>query len=209
MRLGLPSEARFMGRGVSACATCDGYFYKGKPVAVIGGGNTAVEEAMYLSNIASHVTLVHRRDALRAEKFLQDRLLGKVAEGKVSIVWNAEVDEILGDQRGVTGLRLRDVGSSATSDLSVDGLFVAIGHSPNTSIFDGQLAIGKGYLKVRGGLHGDATGTSINGVFAAGDVADPVYRQAVTSAASGAMAALDAERFLSAAGSGAVGQVTA
>lgn len=202
MRLGLASEARFMGRGVSGCAICDGYFYKGKPVAVVGGGNTAVEEAIYLSNIASQVTLIHRRDSLRAEKILQDRLFGKVAEGKVSIVWNAEVDEILGGDKGVTGLRLRDAASSVTSDLRLDGVFVAIGHSPNTAIFDGQLAIEKGYLKVKGGLLGNATATSIDGVFAAGDVADPVYRQAVTSAASGAMAALDAERFLSAAEAG-------
>jgi len=197
-RLGLPSEDRFRGRGVSGCAICDGYFYREKSVAVIGGGNTAVEEALYLSNIAAHVTLVHRRDSLRAEKVLQDRLLAKVEEGKASIVWNAEVDEILGDDKGVTGLRVRDVASGTISDLRLDGVFVAIGHSPNTSVFDSQLAIEKGYLVVKGGLLGNATATSVDGVFAAGDVADPVYRQAVTSAATGAMAALDAERFLAA-----------
>lgn len=197
MRLGLPSETRFWGRGVSGCAICDGYFYREKPVAVIGGGNTAVEQALYLANIASHVTLVHRRDALRAEKILQDRVFREVAEGRVSIVWNAEVEEILGDQKGVAGLRLRERASAVASDLRVDGVFVAIGHRPNTAVFEGQLAIEKGYLKVNGGLSGDATMTSVDGVFAAGDVADPVYRQAVTSAASGAMAALDAERFLS------------
>lgn len=198
-RLGLPSEAQFMARGVSGCAVCDGTFYKGKPVAVIGGGNAAVEDAIYLSNLASHVTLVHRRDSLRAEKILQDRLFRKVAEGRVSLVWGAEAEEILGDESGVTGLRIRDIVSGIRSVLRVDGVFVAIGHSPNTSIFLGQLAVDKGYLKVRGGVGGGATATSIDGVFAAGDVADPVYRQAVTSAASGAMAAIDAERFLSAA----------
>lgn len=203
-RLGLPSEDRFRGRGVSGCAICDGYFYREKHVAVVGGGNTAVEDALYLSNIAAHVTLVHRRDSLRAEKVLQDRLSGKVAEGKVSIAWNAEVEEILGDHKGVTGVRVRDVVSGVKSDVLLDSVFVAIGHLPNTNIFEGQLAIEKGYLKVKGGLLGNATATSVDGVFAAGDVADPVYRQAVTSAATGAMAALDAERFLAAADDGGV-----
>jgi thioredoxin reductase (NADPH) len=194
--LGLDSEAAFKGRGVSACATCDGFFYRDKPVAVVGGGNTAVEEALYLANLASHVTLVHRRDTLRAEKILQDRLFRKVDEGKVSILWDHEVDQVLGDDTGVTGLRVRRVGTEESRDLGVDGVFIAIGHTPNTALFAGQLAMDGGYLRVRGGLDGDATETSHPGVFAAGDVADPVYRQAVTSAASGAMAALDAERFL-------------
>jgi thioredoxin reductase (NADPH) len=194
--LGLTSEAAFKGRGVSACATCDGFFFQGKPVAVIGGGNTAVEEALYLANIASHVTLVHRRDALRAERILQDRLFAKVAEGKVSILWDHEVAEVLGDQAGVTGLRVRHVGTGEARDLVVDGVFVAIGHDPNTALFAGRLDRDRGYLRTKGGLAGDATATSVPGVFAAGDVADPVYRQAVTSAATGAMAALDAERYL-------------
>jgi thioredoxin reductase (NADPH) len=194
--LGLTSEAAFKGRGVSACATCDGFFFQGKPVAVIGGGNTAVEEALYLANIASHVTLVHRRDALRAERILQDRLFAKVAEGKVSILWDHEVAEVLGDQAGVTGLRVRHVGTGEARDLVVDGVFVAIGHDPNTTLFAGRLDRDRGYLRTKGGLAGDATATSVPGVFAAGDVADPVYRQAVTSAATGAMAALDAERYL-------------
>lgn len=196
--LGLDSEEAFKGRGVSACATCDGFFYRGKPVAVVGGGNTAVEEALYLANLASHVTLVHRRDSLRAEKILQDRLFRKVEEGKVSILWDHEVDEILGDETGVTGLRVRGVRTGESQDLSVDGVFIAIGHTPNTSLFAGQLVMDGGYLRIRGGLDGDATQTSRPGVFAAGDVADPVYRQAVTSAATGAMAALDAERYLAA-----------
>ncbi|MDH3660334.1 MAG: thioredoxin-disulfide reductase [Alphaproteobacteria bacterium] len=196
--LGLPSEEMFRGRGVSACATCDGFFYRGKPVVVVGGGNTAVEEALYLANLASHVTLVHRRDSLRAEKILQDRLFKKVEEGAVSILWDHEVDEILGDDTGVTGVRVHGVGSGPTSDLQVDGVFIAIGHAPNTALFDGQLHMEGGYLRVRGGLTGNATETRLSGVFAAGDVADPVYRQAVTSAATGAMAALDAERYLGA-----------
>lgn len=196
--LGLDSEDTFRGRGVSACATCDGFFYRDKPVTVAGGGNTAVEEALYLANLASHVTLVHRRDSLRAERILQDRLLRKVEEGKVSILWDHEVDEILGDDTGVTGLRVRSVGTGESQTLSVDGVFIAIGHTPNTSLFAGQLAMDGDYLRVRGGLAGHATETSIPGVFAAGDVADPVYRQAVTSAATGAMAALDAERYLAA-----------
>ncbi len=194
--LGLGSETAFKGRGVSACATCDGFFYRGKPVAVVGGGNTAVEEALYLANIASHVTLVHRRNALRAEKIQRDRLFAKVAEGKVSILWDHQVDEVLGDEAGVTGLRVRHVETGETQDLAVDGVFIAIGHDPNTALYAAQLDRDGGYLKVKGGLAGTATETSIPGVFAAGDVADPVYRQAVTSAATGAMAALDAERFL-------------
>ena len=194
--LGLPSEAAFKGRGVSACATCDGFFFRGKPLAVVGGGNTAVEEALYLANIASHVTLVHRRDALKAEKILQDRLFARVAEGKVSVLWEHAVDEVLGDASGVTGLRVRSVDTGVTRDMAVDGVFVAVGHDPNTSLFAGQLDRDGGYLVTRGGLAGNATETSLPGVFAAGDVADPVYRQAVTSAATGAMAALDAERFL-------------
>ncbi len=196
--LGLDSEETFRGRGVSACATCDGFFYRDKPVAVVGGGDTAVEEALYLANLASHVTLVHRRDSLRAERILQDRLFRKVEEGKVSILWDHGVDEILGDDPGVTGLRVRGVRTGESQNLSVDGVFIAIGHTPNTSLFAGQLAMDSGYLRVRGGLAGNATETSIPGVFAAGDVADPVYRQAVTSAATGAMAALDAERYLAA-----------
>ena len=194
--LGLPSEAAFKGRGVSACATCDGFFFRGKPMAVVGGGNTAVEEALYLANIASHVTLVHRRDALKAERILQDRLFAKVSEGKVSICWDHQVDEVLGDETGVTGLRVRHVDTGETRDLTVDGVFIAIGHDPNTILFAGQLDREDGYLRTKGGLAGNATETSLPGVFAAGDVADPVYRQAVTSAATGAMAALDAERFL-------------
>ena len=194
--LGLPSEAGFKGRGVSACATCDGFFFRDKPVAVVGGGNTAVEEALYLANIASHVTLVHRRDALKAERILQDRLFTKVSQGKVSILWDHKVDEVLGNETGVTGLRVRHVGTGETQDLTADGVFIAIGHDPNTTLFAGQLDRDGGYLRTKGGLAGNATETSLPGVFAAGDVADPVYRQAVTSAATGAMAALDAERFL-------------
>jgi len=194
--LGLESEDHFKGRGVSACATCDGFFYRDKPVAVIGGGNTAVEEALYLSNIASKVTLVHRRDQLRAEKILQDRLFAREAEGKVEIIWDHVVDEVLGDDDGVTGVRLQQAQSGDTRDISVDAMFVAIGHDPNTGIFNGQLDMEGGYIQIRSGLEGMATSTSVPGVFACGDVADHVYRQAVTSAGFGCMAALDAERFL-------------
>jgi thioredoxin reductase (NADPH) len=194
--LGLPSEESFRGKGVSACATCDGFFYRNKPVAVVGGGNTAVEEALYLSNIASHVTLVHRRDKLRSEKILQDRLFALAASGKVSLVWNHAVDEILGDDTGVTGARLRAAGSSSTRDIKVDGVFIAVGHQPNTQLFEKQLDMKGGYIIVKGGSAGNATATSIPGVFAAGDVADHVYRQAVTSAGTGCMAALDADKFL-------------
>jgi len=197
--LGLPSEEAFKGKGVSACATCDGFFYREKPVAVIGGGNTAVEEALYLSNIASHVTLVHRRDALRAEKILQDRLFQREKEGKVTIEWDHVLDEVLGDDSGVTGIRVKNVKDSSTKDLQTDGVFIAIGHKPNTDLFEGQLEMHKGgYLKVKSGVEGDATACSIAGVFAAGDVGDHIYRQAVTSAGSGCMAALDAERYLDA-----------
>ncbi len=198
--LGLPSEEAFKGRGVSACATCDGFFYRGAPVAVIGGGNTAVEEALYLSNIASRVTVVHRRDRFRAERILAEQLLAKRAEGGVEVLWNHVLDEVLGDQSGVTGVRLREVGSDKTCEVEVKGVFIAIGHQPNTALFEGQLEMDGGYLRVRGGRDGAATATSVPGVFAAGDVADPVYRQAVTSAGSGCMAALDAERYLEQAG---------
>jgi thioredoxin reductase (NADPH) len=194
--LGLPSEETFRGKGVSACATCDGFFYRGKPVAVIGGGNTAVEEALYLANIASHVTLVHRRDKLRSEKILQDRLFALETSGKVSIIWNHAVDEILGDDTGVTGVRLRAVQGSAPRTLKLEGVFIAVGHQPNTQLFEKQLDMRGGYIVVKGGLEGEATSTSIPGVFAAGDVADHVYRQAVTSAGTGCMAALDADKFL-------------
>jgi thioredoxin reductase (NADPH) len=194
--LGLASEESYRGRGVSACATCDGFFYRGKPVAVIGGGNTAVEEALYLANIASHVVLVHRRDKLKSEKILQDRLFALETSGKISIVWNHAVDEILGDEAGVTGLRLRAVQGHATRTLSLDGVFIAVGHQPNTQLFEKQLDMRGGYIVVKGGLDGDATATSIPGVFAAGDVADHVYRQAVTSAGTGCMAALDADKYL-------------
>jgi thioredoxin reductase (NADPH) len=194
--LGLASEETFRGKGVSACATCDGFFYKRKPVAVIGGGNTAVEEALYLSNIASHVTLVHRRDKLKSEKILQDRLFALESSGKISIVWNHAVDEVLGDEAGVTGVRLRAVPGDATRTLKVDGVFIAVGHQPNTQLFEKQLDMRGGYILVKGGLEGDATATSIPGVFAAGDVADHVYRQAVTSAGTGCMAALDADKYL-------------
>ena len=201
--LGLPSEEAFKGRGVSACATCDGFFYRGKEVAVVGGGNTAVEEALYLSNLASKVTLVHRRDKLRAEKIMQDHLFQKAREGKVEIIWDHVVDEVLGDESGVTGLRVRGArDSAATRDLALDGVFIAIGHTPNTSLFDGQLDMANGYIRVTGGQNGDATATSVPGVFAAGDVADHVYRQAITSAGAGCMAALDAERYLEAAAEG-------
>ena len=194
--LGLESEENFKGRGVSACATCDGFFYREKPVAVIGGGNTAVEEALYLSNIASKVTLVHRRDELRAEKILQDQLFAREAEGKVEIVWDHVVDEVLGDDDGVTGVRVRHAETGDKRDISVEAMFVAIGHDPNTGIFEGQLDMEGGYIRIRSGLEGMATATSVPGVFAAGDVADHVYRQAITSAGFGCMAALDAERFL-------------
>src|SRR5271154_2285206 len=194
--LGLPSEEAFRGKGVSACATCDGFFYKGKAVAVVGGGNTAVEEALYLTNIASHVTLVHRRDKLRAERILQDRLFALDSAGKASIVWNHTVDEILGDDSGVTGARLRSTHGGATRAINVDGVFIAVGHVPNTQLFDQQLEMRGGYILVKGGNDGGATGTSVAGVFAAGDVADHVYRQAVTSAGTGCMAALDADKYL-------------
>ena len=194
--LGLPSEEAFMGRGVSGCATCDGFFYRGEEVVVVGGGNTAVEEALYLSNIASHVTLVHRRDKLRAEKILQDRLFALESSGKVSVVWDHTIDEILGDEAGVTGARLRALPGGATRAIKVDGVFIAVGHQPNTQLFEGQLDMRGGYIVVRGGSSGDATATSIGGVFAAGDVADHVYRQAVTSAGTGCMAALDADKYL-------------
>ena len=194
--LGLPSEKNFMGRGVSACATCDGFFYRGKQVAVVGGGNTAVEEALYLANLASHVYLIHRRDTLRAEKIMQDKLQKRIEEGKITPIWFNEVVEVLGDDQGVTGLSLRSTQSGALSKIDVHGLFVAIGHTPNTALFDGQLAMKNGYLLVKSGTEGFATETSVRGVFAAGDVADHVYRQAITSAGSGCQAALDAERFL-------------
>jgi thioredoxin reductase (NADPH) len=196
MYLGLPSEEAFRGKGVSACATCDGFFYKQQPVAVIGGGNTAVEEALYLSNIASHVTLVHRRDALRSEKILQDRLFKKEAEGVVTIAWDSVLDEVLGDDSGVTGMRIKNVKDGSTKNIKLQGVFIAIGHKPNTAIFDGQLEMQNGYIKVKGGSDGNATATSVEGVFAAGDVSDHVYRQAVTSAGTGCMAALDAEAYL-------------
>jgi thioredoxin reductase (NADPH) len=194
--LGLPSEESFKGRGVSACATCDGFFYRNQDVVVVGGGNTAVEEALYLTKIARHVTLVHRRDKLRSEKILQDHLHARVAEGKASIIWNHTVDEVLGDDSGVTGIRLRSTTHDSTQDLAATGIFIAVGHTPNTQLFEGQLAMKGGYLIVKSGLEGDATATSIPGVFAAGDVADHVYRQAVTSAGTGCMAALDADRYL-------------
>lgn len=194
--LGLESEAAFMGKGVSACATCDGFFYKNQNVMVVGGGNTAVEEALYLSNIAAHVTLVHRRDSLRSEKILQDHLFAKEKEGKISIIWNHQVDEVLGDKTGVTAVRIKSTQDASTQDVQVQGLFVAIGHKPNTSMFDGQLNLRDGYIQVQSGTSGNATATSIEGVFAAGDVADSVYRQAITSAGSGCMAALDAEKYL-------------
>lgn len=194
--LGLPSEEAFKGRGVSACATCDGFFYRNKRVAVVGGGNTAVEEALYLANIAAHVTVVHRRDKFRAEKILIDKLLQKEREGRVSIAWHHVVDQVLGDDSGVTGLRIRHVSEDTTQDIDLAGVFIAIGHSPNTELFAGQLDMQGGYLTIKGGSQGNATATSIPGVFAAGDVADSVYRQAITSAGSGCMAALDAEKYL-------------
>ncbi len=194
--LGLPSEEAFMGKGVSACATCDGFFYRNKKVAVMGGGNTAVEEALYLSNIASEVVLVHRRDALRSEKVLQDRLLAREKEGNVTIMWDHTLDEVLGDDSGVTGMRIKSVKDGATSDIDLAGVFIAIGHKPNTDIFAGQLDMKDGYITINSGLEGNATATSAPGVFAAGDVGDHIYRQAVTSAGFGCMAALDAEKYL-------------
>ena len=199
--LGLESEAAFMGKGVSACATCDGFFYKNQKVMVVGGGNTAVEEALYLSNIAAHVTLVHRRDSLRSEKIMQDQLFAKVKEGKISILWNNQVDEVLGDNTGVTSVRLKSTTDGSTQDVDVSGLFIAIGHKPNTGMFEGQLNLRDGYIQVQSGTSGNATQTSVDGVFAAGDVADSIYRQAITSAGSGCMAALDAEKYLDALGS--------
>ena len=195
MYLGLESEEAFKGKGVSGCATCDGFFYRGKPVAVIGGGNTAVEEALYLSNIASHVTVVHRRDSFRSEKILSDQLIEKSKTGNVTIEWNSELNEVLGDDTGVTGMRIKNKDGSS-KDIELMGIFIAIGHKPNTDIFDGQLEMNHGYLKVNSGTQGNATQTSVPGVFAAGDVADHMYRQAITSAGSGCMAALDAERYL-------------
>ncbi len=194
--LGLPSEQHFMGRGVSACATCDGFFFKDQEVAVIGGGNTAVEESLYLSNICSKVSLVHRRNELRAEKMLQDRLFAKVDAGKIEPVWFHVLDEVIGDDAGVTGVRIRNVQSEATRDIDLSGVFIAIGHTPNTSIFEGVLDMRDGYIRINSGQNGNATATSVPGVFAAGDVADHVYRQAVTSAGFGCMAALDAEKYL-------------
>ena len=196
MYLGLPSEEAFKGKGVSACATCDGFFYKQQQVAVIGGGNTAVEEALYLSNIASHVTLVHRRDELRSEKILRDRLFKKEKEGVVTIAWDSVLDEVLGDDSGVTGMRIKNVKDNSTRDIDLMGVFVAIGHKPNTAIFEGQLEMHNSYIRINSGLEGNATATSVEGVFAAGDVSDHVYRQAVTSAGTGCMAALDAEAYL-------------
>ena len=194
--LGLDSEEAFKGRGVSACATCDGFFYRNKPIAVIGGGNTAVEEALYLSNIASKVTVVHRRDKFRSEKILADKLLEKAKNGNVVVEWNAYLDEVLGDDMGVTGIRIKSTLDDSSQDLDVHGVFIAIGHTPNTGIFEGQLAMEHGYIKVNSGITGNATATSIEGVFAAGDVMDSVYKQAITSAGSGCMAALDAEKYL-------------
>jgi thioredoxin reductase (NADPH) len=194
--LGLPSEQAFSGKGVSACATCDGFFYRNQDVAVIGGGNTAVEEALYLANIARHVTVVHRRDKFRAEKIMQDKLFEKERAGKVTIRWDHVLEEVLGDKTGVTGMRIRHVKSGDKDDIALQGVFIAIGHAPNTEIFAGQLDMDNGYIATRGGQNGDATATSVPGVFAAGDVQDHIYRQAVTSAATGCMAALDAERYL-------------
>jgi thioredoxin reductase (NADPH) len=194
--LGLASEEAFKGKGVSACATCDGFFYKNKPVAVIGGGNTAVEEALYLANIASKVTIVHRRDKFRSEKILSDKLIEKSKTGNVVIEWNYTLDEVLGDDSGVTGMRIKSTADGSTKDIDLHGVFIAIGHTPNTSIFEGQLDMDHGYIKVKSGITGNATSTSVEGVFAAGDVMDSVYKQAITSAGAGCMAALDAEKFL-------------
>jgi len=196
--LGLPSEEAFKGKGVSACATCDGFFYRGQKVCVVGGGNTAVEEALYLANIADHVTVIHRRDALRSEKILQDRLFEKEKEGKVTIEWDHVLDEVLGDNTGVTGVRIKNVKDGSTKDIDLHGCFIAIGHKPNTGIFEGQLEMAGGYIKVKSGTEGNATAASVDGVFAAGDVMDHVYRQAITSAGTGCMAALDAEKYLDA-----------
>jgi thioredoxin reductase (NADPH) len=200
--LGLPSEKAFMGKGVSACATCDGFFYRGKKVVVVGGGNTAVEEALYLANIAAHVTVIHRRDKFRSEKILADRLIKKTQDGgNVTIEWNHVTEEVLGDASGVTGIRVKDLATNTTRDLTTDGVFIAIGHKPNTAVFAGQLEMdASGYIKVQAGSAGNVTATSVAGVFAAGDVADPIYRQAVTSAGSGCMAALDADKYLEAIG---------
>jgi thioredoxin reductase (NADPH) len=200
MYLGLPSESKFMGRGVSGCATCDGFFYKGEDVAVVGGGNTAVEEALYLSNIARHVTVVHRRDKFRAEAILVDKLKEKVAAGKSDILWDHVLDEVVGDNTGVTGMRVKNVKTGATTEKKLKGIFIAIGHRPNTEIFAGQLDMKNGYIITKAGLDGNATATNVPGVFAAGDVQDHVYRQAVTSAGSGCMAALDAQKFLESSG---------
>mgnify|MGYP001322878301 FL=1 len=200
MYLGLESEQKFMGKGVSGCATCDGFFYKGQDVAVIGGGNTAVEEALYLANIARHVTLVHRRDTFKAEKILVDHLMEKVKEGKISLQLDHTLDEVLGDKTGVTGMRIKSTKDGNTQEIALTGIFIAIGHKPNTAIFEGQLELEGGYIVTRGGNKGNATATSIEGVFAAGDVQDHIYRQAVTSAGTGCMAALDAERYLDALG---------
>jgi thioredoxin reductase (NADPH) len=196
MYLGIPSEEAFLGKGVSGCATCDGFFYKNQDVCVVGGGNTAVEEALYLSNIAKHVTVIHRRDKFRSEKILQDRLFAREKEGKISIEWNHTLDEVLGDKSGVTGVRIKSTVDGSTRDLALTGCFIAIGHKPNTDIFEGQVEMKNGYIVTKGGLEGNATGTSVPGVFAAGDVQDHVYRQAVTSAGTGCMAALDADRYL-------------
>jgi thioredoxin reductase (NADPH) len=197
MYLGLPSEEAFKGKGVSACATCDGFFYRGKAVAVVGGGNTAVEEALYLANLASHVTVIHRRDQFRSEKILSDQLIGKTGDdGNVSIAWDHVLDEVLGDETGVNGVRIKNVKTDDTQEIDVHGLFIAIGHKPNTDIFEGQLDMKDGYIQVKTGSNGLATQTSVEGVFAAGDVSDPIYRQAVTSAGTGCMAALDAKKFL-------------
>ena len=198
--LGIPTEEAFKGRGVSACATCDGFFYRDQDVVVVGGGNTAVEEALYLSNIARKVYLVHRRDTLKAEKIMQDKLFAKVASGKIETVWHHQVDEVLGNEAGVTGVRVKSTLDGSTRDIDAHGFFVAIGHHPNTSLFEGQLTMNNGYLDIRSGLGGNATQTSVEGVFAAGDVADQHYRQAITSAGFGCMAALDAERYLDAKG---------
>jgi thioredoxin reductase (NADPH) len=194
--LGLESETAFMGKGVSACATCDGFFYRNKPVAVVGGGNTAVEEALYLSNIASHVTLIHRRETLRAEKIMQDKLFAKAKTGNITIIWNHALTEVLGDEMGVTGLEITSTKDNSTQTLTVDGVFIAIGHKPNSDIFAGQLDMKDGYIKIHSGTEGNVTQTSVPGVFAAGDIADHIYRQAITSAGFGCMAALDAEKFL-------------
>src|SRR5512147_475782 len=198
--LGLPSEEAFMGRGVSGCATCDGFFYRGQDVAVVGGGNTAVEEALYLANITRHVTLIHRRDTFRAERILIDHLMEKVKEGKITLQLNQVLDEVLGDDSGVTGIRIKQVQGDTTQDIAVTGVFIAIGHKPNTDIFSGQLEMNNGYINTRGGSQGNATATSISGVFAAGDVQDQIYRQAVTSAGTGCMAALDADKYLASLG---------